>query len=269
MGTVACVTLLYILVYDQSCRPSAGRHLSGSIMQPIRAETQTAPPSANFEALALRGAPECARCDAKDGDYAFDRATKRLICTACAQNFIRSNNDTAWQHLHPKHRRARERMLIGLGGAFQVIEMPEMRAIVVECERNLWYNANSLTEYLDHSTLQRRLQHFVSTHQLDTGGSNPPSTRHSTAENGNDTQGQPLLFFGPTRDACTPLSTHKILGKSYAQKFAQSRWTCPLDHLLKYVHVPSCFCRLRFSPKCDPYYSQNQSQSSKEKERKE
>ena len=80
---------------------------------------------------------------------------------------------------------------------------------------------------------------------------------------------QPLLFFGPTRDACTPLSTHKILRKSYAQKFTQSRWTCPLDHLLKYVHVPFCFCRLRFSPKCDPYYSQNQSQSSKEKERKE
>ena len=197
LGTVACVTLLYILVYDQSCRPSARRHLSGSIMQPIRAETQTAPPSANFEALALRGAPECARCDAKDGDYAFDRATKRLICTACAQNFICSNNDTAWQHLHPKHRRARERMLIGLGRAFQVIEMPEMRAIVVECERNLWYNANSLTEYLDHSTLQRRLQHFVSTHQLDTGGSNPPSTRHSTAKTATTLRDNPYFFLAP------------------------------------------------------------------------
>lgn len=135
-------------------------------MQPIREETQTAPPStppvesneqssvSDFEALALRGAPECARCGAKDGDYAFDRTTKRLICT-----------DTSWQHLHLQHRKARERMLIALGGAFGVTEMPEMRTMVVACERNLWYNANSLAEYLDQSTLQRRLQNFASNMQ--------------------------------------------------------------------------------------------------------
>ena len=95
-------------------------------MQSIRAGTQTAPRSAppvegsdsgerfsDFQELALRGPPVCARCGAEDGDYGFDCTTKRLICTVCAQNLILSDNDTSWQHLSLQHRKARERMLIG------------------------------------------------------------------------------------------------------------------------------------------------------------
>ena len=120
--------------------------------------------SLDFEALAVNGAPECARCGAEDGNYTFDRTTKRLICSSCAQRLIFSNNDTAWQHLHLHHRNARERMLVGLGRVFHVVEMPEMRALVVACEQKLWYNANNLAEYLDQSTLQSRLRHFASQH---------------------------------------------------------------------------------------------------------
>ena len=40
--------------------------------------------SSDFEALAVNGAPECARCGAEDGNYTFDRTTKRLICSSCA-----------------------------------------------------------------------------------------------------------------------------------------------------------------------------------------
>ena len=62
-------------------------------MQPTNALHSSAPlpessdsneRSLDFEALAVNGAPECAHCGAEDGNYTFDRTTKRLICSSCA-----------------------------------------------------------------------------------------------------------------------------------------------------------------------------------------
>ena len=158
---MVCYGIMEPTVIGEGCKKyeKGGRGLNKYIMQSIRAGTQTAPRSAppvegsdsgerfsDFQELALRGPPVCARCGAEDGDYGFDCTTKRLICTVCAQNLILSDNDTSWQHLSLQHRKARERMLIGLGCAFHVVEMPEMRPMVVECERMLWKNARCLAE---------------------------------------------------------------------------------------------------------------------------
>ena len=94
------------------------------------------------------------------------------------------------------------------------------------------------------------------------------SSRRIPPHSEKTSQSTPTFFWPHTWRMHTSIDPQNFK-KIVRADLTQSRWTCPLDHLLKYVHVPSCFCRLRFSPKCDPYYSQNQSQSSKEKERKQ